>query len=530
MSNIQPGFRQSNAWLHTWSGIMVGWLLYLIFLLGALSFFRTEINTWAQPELAQIETQTSSQAWQSAWAFLQQKAPNSPEWNIELPNERNPAVNVRWFDEGERPSRRGGHRAILDPATGEQLHPRETRLGDFLYRMHFELYGVPRHAARWFIGIATMAMFIGLITGIIIHKKIFKDFFTFRQNKGQRSWLDMHNVSSVLALPFHLMITFSGLLLLIFTLMPWGLQTAFNGDVGEYFEAMGGRGGKTISETLTLPTTIMDASSRIEQIDVLMGIAETKWPRGVDSLQINNSRRAMQISLRQQGANSLLNRARGETLLFDINKSELSLINSDPEIGFWRAFYNSFTALHLLHYADALSRWLFFLGGLLGTMMIGTGLLLWVEKRRQKAEKTGEWKRMFRLVQILNVGTIAGLPLAITFAFWANRLLPVELAQRELWEIRIFFITWFASLVYSFIRSNRQAWVEQLALLSGLLLLLPVFNLITLPRYSVLSMSFDAVLIVMGLLAASGCKSLVKHGKSSILPVSRKNSLMRSMS
>lgn len=528
MSNTTPGFRQSNAWLHTWSGIVVGWLLYLIFLLGALSFFRTEINTWAQPELAQIETQSSSQAWQNGWSFLQQNAPNSPEWSIALPDERNPAVNVRWFDEGERPSRRGGHRAMLDPGTGEQLYPRETRLGDFLYRMHFELYGVPRDAARWFIGIATMAMFIGLITGIIIHKKIFKDFFTFRQNKGQRSWLDMHNISSVLALPFHLMITFSGLLLLIFTLMPWGLQSAFNGDIGEYFEASGGRGGKTISETLSLPTTLSETSSRIEQIDILMGIAETKWSRGVDTLQISNS--PMQISLRQQGASSLLNRARGETLLFDINKSELSLINSDPEIGFWRAFYNSFSALHLLRYADALSRWLFFLGGLLGTMMIGTGLLLWVEKRRQKAEKTGEWKRMFRLVQILNVSTIAGLPLAITFAFWANRLLPVELAQRELWEIRIFFITWFVSLVYSFIRSNRQAWVEQLGLLSGLLLLLPVFNWFALPQYSVLSMSFDTVLVVMGLLAAWGCSSLVKHGKSSIPTASRKKSLVRSMS
>src|SRR5690606_8462509 len=59
------------------------------------------------------------------------------------------------------------------------------------------------------------------------HKKIFKDFFTFRPGKGQRSWLDAHNATAIFALPFHIMITFSGLLLLLFTLMPWGVNQIY---------------------------------------------------------------------------------------------------------------------------------------------------------------------------------------------------------------------------------------------------------------------------------------------------------------
>ncbi|MEK5745909.1 PepSY-associated TM helix domain-containing protein, partial [Acinetobacter variabilis] len=49
----------------------------------------------------------------------------------------------------------------------------------------------------------------------------------FRPGKGQRSWLDAHNATAVFALPFHIMITFSGLLLLLFTIMPWGVNQIY---------------------------------------------------------------------------------------------------------------------------------------------------------------------------------------------------------------------------------------------------------------------------------------------------------------
>ena len=83
-------------------------------------------------------------------------------------------------------ARRGGTRITLDSATGEVIKPRDTRGGGFLYRFHFELYGLPRLWTRWLVGIATMFMLVAIV-GIITHKKIFKDFFTFRS--GKRSTL-----------------------------------------------------------------------------------------------------------------------------------------------------------------------------------------------------------------------------------------------------------------------------------------------------------------------------------------------------
>jgi len=34
----REGLRQAMAWLHTWSGLVLGWLMFAIFLTGSLSF------------------------------------------------------------------------------------------------------------------------------------------------------------------------------------------------------------------------------------------------------------------------------------------------------------------------------------------------------------------------------------------------------------------------------------------------------------------------------------------------------------
>ena len=47
----REGFRQAMSWLHTWAGLILGWLLFAIFLTGTLSFFKNEFNLWMRPEM-----------------------------------------------------------------------------------------------------------------------------------------------------------------------------------------------------------------------------------------------------------------------------------------------------------------------------------------------------------------------------------------------------------------------------------------------------------------------------------------------
>ncbi|ENU17381.1 iron-regulated membrane protein [Acinetobacter lwoffii] len=204
------GPRQSMSWLHTWASLILGWLLYAIFLTGTLSFFQNEITVWMKPEFHQsVPPKTQIEQTRVALAYLQQHHPDAGSWAIQLPNSRQNTTTLTIRSAGEDPrARRGGTRVTIDSATDEVLQARETRGGPFLYRFHFELYGLPRIWARWMVGVATLLMLVAIISGVITHKKIFKDFFTFRPGKGQRSWLDAHNATAVFALPFHIMITF----------------------------------------------------------------------------------------------------------------------------------------------------------------------------------------------------------------------------------------------------------------------------------------------------------------------------------
>jgi|GEM_PF-3177508 hypothetical protein len=65
---------------------------------------------------------------------------------------------------------------------------------------------------------------------------------------------------------------------------------------------------------------------------------------------------------------------------------------------------------------------------------------------------------------------------------WANRLLPVAMADRANAEVYVFFAVWSATLLFAMTRSARRAWIELLWLAAGLLSLLPLLNAVTTQR------------------------------------------------
>ncbi|HAA05998.1 MAG TPA: hypothetical protein DCD99_00950, partial [Acinetobacter schindleri] len=141
--------------------------------------------------------------------------------------------------------------------------------------------------------------------------------------------------------------------------------------------------------------------------------------------------------------------------------------------------YNVVTSLHEARGVDLALRWLLFLSGIVGTLMIATGLILWCVKRAPQQQKQGYKSFGYRTVEVTNIAAIIGLPIACAAYFYANRFIPVELEMRANWEIRTFFIVWVLTFFYAMIRTHRQAWLELLALATALFALLPVINVLT---------------------------------------------------
>ncbi len=506
----QEGPRQSMSWLHTWASLILGWLLYAIFVTGTLSFFQNEITVWMKPELHQSVPQaTQVQQTQVALNYLQKNHPDAAAWNIQLPNSRQNTTLITVRKQGEDPrARRGGTRITIDSATGQILEARETRGGNFLYRFHFELYGMPRTWSRWIVGIATLLMFVAIISGVITHKKIFKDFFTFRSGKGQRSWLDAHNATAVLALPFHIMITFSGLLLLLFTIMPWGVERVYEGR-GEFLQDQNRALVQENKESKpsdaasnrNQPANVEQAQGtergekrrgrekketqpvELTNVAPILAYAQQEWknnPIGTISIIAPNTNQA-KIELRALHGESVTYRNVYASLQFDgvtgknITDDSSSLKNPNIPMG----IYNVFTTLHEARGVDIALRWLLFLSGIVGTVMVATGLILWCVKRAPQQQKQGYKSFGYRLVEVTNIAAIIGLPIACAAYFYANRFIPADMDMRLNWEIRTFFVVWLLTLIYPIFRSSRQAWLELLALATVLFALLPILNFMT---------------------------------------------------
>lgn len=512
-------FRHAMTWLHTWSGLLPGWLLYLIFITGSAGYFDMEITRWMQPEVPVQRGPFNAEALiPKAEQRLQQAAPYADHTYIELPHGRNPyftlwrhnpettAANNSGTDHQSSSIAPGWHQEILDPNNGEVIATRETGGGEFLYRLHYALHYIPHDFAFWLTSLAAMFMLVAVITGIVIHRRIFKDFFTFRREKTQTSWLDLHNLLGVLPIPFYLMITYSGLILLMFSSMLPVPVSSYGYDREKlrqvydnvYGEAAHREAAGIPAESIPLLTFYERATAQhssesiaffsIENPGDLHAVVEvaTVAQTGLESFAISH----------YQAVN-------GEPYLEEAHG------NFDSSA---LAFYEVMETLHEGEFAPPLLRWIYFISGLMGAGMIATGSIFWAVKRRHSHDKADIDSRGLRTVEALNIGTIIGLPMAIAAYFWANRLLPIDLENRADWEAHSLFIVWGLALVHPFLRLGktglRRVWAEQLYVTSALYLLLPVVNAATSNNHLFSTLQYgDWVLAGFDLfmLAVAGC-------------------------
>ncbi len=434
-----------------------------------------------RPHFAQPGTQREQLA--TAQLHLQKVAPDAERWNIQLIGGREaPSLDVSWTDKPQGGARPATHRETLDPRTGEPIDysARATGGGQVLYKMHYQLAYIPYNKAILIIMVCTLVMFAAMVTGIIVHKNIFKDFFTFRPRKGQRSWLDGHNLLSVTALPFHLIVTYSGFLFFTYQFMPSVPNLLYEGgsrSAGSQFyqgtypypQPKLPQAAQVAAPLVALPPMFYEVE-RVWGKDVATSV-EVRNPGDANARVLFKPQETVSISFPEN------------MLVFDGAKGRL-LENFQPGHYPSGAADHVMKGLHKGLFAHWFMRALLIFMGIGGTAMIGTGLLLWVNARASRLLAAHQPLHFgIRLVDRLNVGTIIGMPIAVAAYFWANRLLPVDLGTRASWEVHVMFLTMAAMFVYPALRSPAQARVEMLWICAAAFGLLPVVNALTTTRH-----------------------------------------------
>ncbi|MCJ2034909.1 PepSY-associated TM helix domain-containing protein [Methylobacterium sp. J-068] len=497
-------FRRSMAWLHTWSGLVVGWVLLAIFVTGTASYYRADISRWMRPELAWTEPLTGAElgaAAERATAYLAVHAPKARSWFIGMPQSDKPVLDLFWRT---RPGEPPGH-VYLDPATGRETQVRDTEGGDFLYRFHFELHMAPLWG-RWIVGLCAMIMLVALISGIVTHRRFFGDLFTFRRDKAlRRSVLDAHNVGGVLALPFHVMITYTGVVTLATFYMPWGVTAAYRGDAPAFFAD---------AAWITTPRRPANRPAAATPIGAVVERAVTRVAQPLERLTVVNPGDANATVVAVFEEPHGIARSRPHLAFDGVTGAALEARGLDLKPA--ARTFTVLTGLHEAHFARPALRLLFFLCGVMGSVTIATGIILWSLAR---LPRPGERPFLgLRLVQALNVGTVTGLPAAMAVYFLANRLLPVDLAGRAEWEIRAFFGGWIVATLFPLARPHRRAWSEGFAAAALLCCAVAAVDILTLPQHPLrrlggdpLFLWFDAAILALAVLFAVAAHKVARY-------------------
>jgi hypothetical protein len=137
-----------------------------------------------------------------------------------------------------------------------------------------------------------------------------------------------------------------------------------------------------------------------------------------------------------------------------------------PAVGTYAVIYG----LHMGRFANGLLRWLYFLGGAMLTLAVASGMILWAVKRRERAPLS----LANRIVERLNVGVIAGVPIGFAAYLCANRLLPPGLADRAQLEVTIALDAAGVALLVALAVPPRLGWPLLLGVLASLCLAAPV--------------------------------------------------------
>lgn len=512
---MKATFRQSMAWLHTWAGLWLVWVLFAIFFTGTLGVFDDAISKWMRGGPTQAAALPDEAARARALAHAQEFAarvmPRGEFWSIGLPNEEEQAVTVAWGETEDGPF----ERRRLDPATGAILDAgelRETEGGHHFVHMHFEFHA--GDAGLWLVGVAAMAMLVAMVSGIVVHKKIFVDFFTFRPGKGQRSWLDAHNALSVLTLPFQFMIAYTGLVVFWAFYMPAGVLARYGGDEDAFFAAL--NEGPAVRPLRGIDAPVLPLPRLMREAEALMGRAS----RFVVVMHPGDESATVRVFGRVEadaGRHRLLGGSSGRAL-FDAASGEVLDVQM-PETrrgGAALATQQTMNALHFVQFGGYPMKWLYFVCGMAGAAMIASGAVLFSIKRRRKpaAEFGAATARVHRTIEALNVAGIAGLMLACVAYLWINRLLPAGFEHRAEWEIRLFFGVWAATLLHALWRPPHAAWIGQFGGIAALCLLLPAINLLTTGDHLVAALvrgDGERAGVELAVLAFGACCGWVAH-------------------
>ncbi|OUS31867.1 hypothetical protein A9Q99_01870 [Gammaproteobacteria bacterium 45_16_T64] len=184
---------------HSWMGLVIGALMYVVCLTGSLVVFFEEFERWEQPGIPEYMDYTPQLIEHSVEQFLLRVTESPASLYVVLPTVAMPRIHVsdgefEWF-------------VNPDGSLGDIPRKGWTYM---LQELHIGLH-LPQTVGIILVGILGVMLCALVVSGVFAHPKIVKDAFRLRLGGSNHlAQADLHNRLSVWGAPFYLIIGFTG--------------------------------------------------------------------------------------------------------------------------------------------------------------------------------------------------------------------------------------------------------------------------------------------------------------------------------
>jgi uncharacterized iron-regulated membrane protein len=462
---MKPSTRRTFQTVHTWTGLLAGFALFVAFYAGALTVFHDAIAAWQNPPW-----RSAPDARVPVCALIDRLLAQHPaakdDFGILLPSDPSHAAYAYWQDSG---GMRFAHYGSMATPT-DDMRPGD--LADFVYALHDSL-GIPV-AGLYLMGVVSLLYGLALISGVLIHlPQLARDLFALRAGANlKRLWQDAHNAIGVLSLPFHIIFAVTGSLLCLFTVLLAALNTiAFDGKLYDAFAR-----ATTTAPTLAaskVPAAMLPTETLIDRArEAAMAGHVTSFEPDYLHYMHYGDRNAV-IEVRGVSQHTLGSYGTVALSAMDAHVLSVHVGTTHTRNGISNS---AIYGLHFGTFGGSTVRWLYFALGLAGAFLFYSGNLLWIESRRKRRHV--DQPRRTRIMARATIGVCIGSCLGISGAFAATWIAEQLGADAAIPQRLACYGLFAAACSYACLRAIPRAAVELLLATAGLTIATALMDLI----------------------------------------------------
>ncbi|MEM6722290.1 MAG: PepSY-associated TM helix domain-containing protein [Bacteroidota bacterium] len=469
---LKPRLHNIMFHTHTVSGIVISFVLFIIFYAGAYALFMDELSQWENPNARIDYVDAGDFDYDKALTIIHEKVPNldfTKNIGITTPTASNPLPTFNGFKTLENGESKRFY-AHINPNTYEidMFDHAKTHMAQTIYELHF-FNQIP--FGIYIAGLAGFFFIFAIFTGLLTHwKNIVNKFYAFTtKGKWKQIWTNGHISLGLITLPFQMIYAVTGALLglSILLLIPTAFL-AYNGDTNAVLAAV------RPDAVMKYDVAAKDVESQIGFNNIYTTVHEEYPAHPVTYMYSTNfGKEDGTIGVRVDDHKGI---SGDGTFIYSYKDGSLLSATKPDTAKYSESTLGILIKLHYATYGGIFLKIIYFILAMITCYIISSGVMIWRTARDNKKYTDKQRRFHHKVTKTYLAITLSMFP-AVGLIFIANKLVPLELTNRIFYVNTTFFVGWLLLTIVGLFWNNYRVLNRNYIIIGSVLaLLIPVTN------------------------------------------------------